>query len=56
LAERRELASRCRESDQVIANEWDDVAVVNRDLAQLLPHNWRPASVIAETGTVATTV
>ncbi len=28
----------------------------NRDLAQLLPHNWRPASVIAETGTVAATV
>jgi transposase len=28
----------------------------NRDLAQLLPHNWCPASVIAEPGTVATTV
>ena len=28
----------------------------NRDLAQLLPHNWRPASVIAEPGTVAVAV
>ena len=25
----------------------------NRDLAQLLPHNWRPASGIAEPGLVA---
>ena len=27
----------------------------NRDLAQLLPHNWRPASSIVEPGTVAAT-
>ena len=25
----------------------------NRDLAQLLPHNWRPASAIVEPATVA---
>ena len=27
----------------------------NRDLAQLLPHNWRPASAIVEPGPVAAT-
>jgi len=30
-------------------------ALKNRDLAQLLPHNWRPASAVADSATVAET-